>query len=142
MDACADTSIFTGEPIRCHLPAGHEGEWHFDRHLHRKWKLGKTRKGHWVITDTEWADPFTPLERWFSNLPNMGMERNCHCGSDLPVVYWSREEGTACRACRSSFHLYIPSAVIWNIMDKFSFPLPLDEIGKLLEAVADPEEKK
>lgn len=64
----------------------------------------------------------TPLERWFSRLPNMAMETECHCGSGKPVIYWSPEESSACEDCKHCYSIYIPDAVMYNIGEKFGFP--------------------
>ncbi len=66
-----------------------------------------------------WKDPFTPLERWFTRLPNTELEERCHCGSGKPVVFWSPEDGSGCEDCRGSLFMYIPEAVMYNIMEKF-----------------------
>jgi hypothetical protein len=92
-----------------------------------------------ITPEPLYKNPFTDLERWFYNLPNMGMWPKCQCGSGKPEVYWMPEDGTACRECKSSFHIYIPSAVLWNIVDKFKLELsPADRI-KLFQMVEDPE---
>lgn len=68
-----------------------------------------------------WKDPYTELERWFARLPNLALEEECDCGSGKPVLYWSREDGTGCGECAGPLHgfLYIPSAVMYNVMEKF-----------------------
>lgn len=66
-----------------------------------------------------WKDPYTPLERWFARLPNLALEEKCHCGSEKPVLFWSPEDGTGCDDCRASLFLYIPDAVMYNVMEKF-----------------------
>jgi hypothetical protein len=72
-----------------------------------------------AVEAARWKDPFTPLERWFSRLPNTFLEEKCHCGSGKPLLYWSPEDGDGCKDCAGSLHVYIPEAVMYNVMDKF-----------------------
>jgi hypothetical protein len=90
-----------------------------------------------------WADPLSPLERWFTRLPNTEMEdASCQCGSGLPVVYWSPEDGTACRKCRASCHIYIPEAVMWNFLEKFGIEVSPEDRTTLFALVADPADNE
>lgn len=71
------------------------------------------------VEAARWKDPFTPLERWFSQLPSKWLEERCHCGSGKPLLYWSPEDGDGCEDCSGSLFVYIPEAVMYNVMDKF-----------------------
>lgn len=86
----------------------------------------------------KWKDPLTSLERWFTRLPNTEIENECHCRSGKPVVYWSPEDGTGCEDCSGSFFVYIPHAVMYNIMDKFGFP---QELQRAIYDQVNPEGK-
>lgn len=87
-------------------------------------------------------DPYTPLERWFARLPNMSMHTKCHCGSGKPLVYWSPEEGDGCADCsrENMFLIYIPHAVMWNIMEKFGITDP-ETRERIFAMVSDPGEE-
>jgi len=102
-----------------------------DRHPQEAEALPKPRrkKGNMSLPDwiAPYEDPMTPMERWMSRLPNTEMEEHCHCGSGKPVIYWSPDDGTCCEACRFSFAVYIPHAVMYNIMSKFGIPEELQE---------------
>lgn len=81
------------------------------------------------VSKQEYVDPLNEMERWFFNLPSKYLERNCHCGSGKPVLYWSPDDGTGCNECAGYLFAYIPSAVVYNIVEKFGLP---DEIAKLM----------
>lgn len=140
MTTCTKTGQYLGKPVACHLAAEHEDD-HYDKHRHEKWKIITTRSRKTYVR-SRWVDPHTEMERWFSYLPNRDMEDNCHCGSGLAVTYWSPEDGTACRQCKAYLHIYIPSAVIWNVLEHFDIPMTPEDRGKLFAALEDPEEDK
>ena len=131
---CAEIGSYVGAPIRCDLNEGHEED-HWDKRRHYKWHWVASRKRRKADIQGTWTDPFNPIERWFSHLPNMSLREDCHCGSLLPVIYWSPEEGTGCDKCRNSFQIYSPQAVMYNIMDKFNIPRDLAE--KIYEICGD-----
>jgi hypothetical protein len=83
---------------------------------------------------------YTDLERWFSRLPNIEMSDTCHCGSGYPVVYWSPDDGTCCRECKFSLAVYIPYAVMYNILYKFNIELSPEERKELYAMLDDPNE--
>jgi hypothetical protein len=72
-----------------------------------------------------WKDPLTPLERWFTRLPNLELGElgeQCSCGSGKPVLYWTQDDGSGCEDCCGAFGQYIPEAVMYHVMDKFGIP--------------------
>jgi hypothetical protein len=82
----------------------------------------KPRKRKKVMYGPErppYKDPFSPIERWFSLLPCRWLERECHCGSGKPILYWNREEGSGCDDCTGFFHISIVEATVWNFCEKF-----------------------
>ncbi len=104
------------------------------------WRGNKKVQNIKQVPETKrWVDPLTKTERWFSRLPCRYIKSECYCGSGKPELYWSPEDGTGCEDCKSSFHSYIPTATMFNIMDKFDFPL---ELRTKIYALVNPDEKE
>lgn len=119
--SCTENGFYIGRPIRCDLPEAHEDD-HYDKNLHERWHWVDTKRRKKAYISGEWINPMTELEDWFCHLPNNGFGYNCDCGSGKPYIYWSREESWACQDCEHFYSVYMPSAVMWNIANKFGIP--------------------
>jgi len=146
-----DGGTYGEETLNCDLPV-HAGREHHDPRRSLWWdektkvrvpawrhrKLECDRENLLKAASGKPVSGYLPLERWFLRLPNRSMEDKCGCGSGKPVVYWSPEDGSSCEDCRHSLSVYIPAAVMWNILDHFQVQLPDEERARLAAVTDDP----